>query len=596
MIRANRFPGVLLRAVATLMLAQWWIARNTFWRGKRSRKLVIFMVAGVLAAGAWGLYRLMLAAVRGLTSPEFAEALRQAVPGGARPLANVREYLLALPSLLLLGMLLLLVLTSFSRILSSLYLASDIDMYVVAPVPMRAVFIVKFFGALVVPYTLLFLLVGPALLGFGRGLQFNPLYFVVLALVLALFPLLPAGLGALLVLAVVRVIPPRRARDIVGLLGGLVGVSTYIISQFGREVTERYANVRTLEALRRLDVMLLPSSWAGRALIAAGQGDWMALLGYGGLFAALSVGLFTGCVVMAERLYYIGWSKMAAQGGRVHRRSARPDTSSNSEEGPQVRGRYGVGPALTRWLPQPSRVILQKDLRIFRRDLRNFQRVIFPLALAVIWTFRLLTDSDLSRATRRAGTLGTIELWGATAISLFICVSLSDALVGSGINRDGKGFWIMRVAPVSARQILLGKFALAYTPFPIVGTLMVTLFGVLQGNDSLAIVRSLALILIVGLGTSGIGLGFGAAFPRLEWVNPQQQVSFRAGCLAPLCSLLYVLLAVGFALGLPALGVLQPRLAPLFLVAGWLMLVACTVGTAWVAISWGASRLERIEL
>src|SRR6185295_9808620 len=104
---------------------------------------------------------------------------------------------------------------------TSLYLSGDTDMLLVAPVPMRAVFVVKFFGGLIVPYILLFGLLGPALFGYGQGLGYGAAFFVMAILVLALLPLLPAGLGALLVMVVVRVVPARRAREIVSVIGGL---------------------------------------------------------------------------------------------------------------------------------------------------------------------------------------------------------------------------------------------------------------------------------------------------------------------------------------------------------------------------------------
>src|SRR5947208_3344275 len=82
-----------------------------------------------------------------------------------------------------------------------------------------------FWRGLIVPYALLFFLLGPALIGYGQGMRFGAAFFVTAVLVLALLPLLPAGLGALLVMAVVRVIPARRAREIVSVIGGLFGAS-----------------------------------------------------------------------------------------------------------------------------------------------------------------------------------------------------------------------------------------------------------------------------------------------------------------------------------------------------------------------------------
>src|SRR4051812_35891661 len=222
----------MIHAIGVLMRMQFMIARNTFWRGKIGRKLMLLLAVLVLGAAPFGLYRLTQTIVRGMTGPDFAEFLAiaaRSVPGLS---LDVRLYLLAVPSAVLFFALALMVLTSFTTVLSSLYLSGDMDMLLAAPVSMRAVFVVKFFGGLLVPYLMLFFLIGPFLLGFGHGLGWGAAFFLAAFVVLLLLPLLPTGIGALLVMAVVRVIPARRAREIVGVIGGMVGISWYIFSQF----------------------------------------------------------------------------------------------------------------------------------------------------------------------------------------------------------------------------------------------------------------------------------------------------------------------------------------------------------------------------
>jgi ABC-2 type transport system permease protein len=250
------------------------------------------------------------------------------------------------------------------------------DMLLVAPVPMRAVFVVKFFAGLAVQYLLLLALLGPVLVGYGQGMGYGPLYQLCAIIALLLTPLLPAGLGALLVMAVVRVLPARRAREIVSVLGGLVGVAFYLLSQLGGQLAPRVASAESLGALLAADLPLLPSAWAGRALVAAGEGQPLPLLFYGGLFLAVSLGVFAACLILAERLYYLGWSNMAAEGGKVRRRGAGEQRQPGASRGP------GLADRLLAPLPQQSRAILVKDLRLFARDLRNLQALIFPVALA----------------------------------------------------------------------------------------------------------------------------------------------------------------------------------------------------------------------
>ncbi|HEX9440771.1 MAG TPA: hypothetical protein VF909_13880, partial [Roseiflexaceae bacterium] len=301
---------------------------------------------------------------------------------------------------------------------------------------------------------------------------------------------------------------------------------------------------------------------------------------------------FAGCLLLAERLYYAGWSNMATQGGRVRRRRKTDDDRQKiaSDES----GSFIV--RLSSFiLPRQSAAILYKDLRVFPRDLRNLQQLIFPLVLAGIWTFRLLSGG--SPSGRDAGFAQFLDAVGSAGISFFICLTFSGALGGPSISREGKGFWLLRVAPISAWRLLIGKLALAYLPFPTVGTLFVVLLSILRHSSPGDILRSLALVLLVGLGTSSITLGLGAAFPRLDWENPRRQTTVRAGCLTPILYVVYIAIVVGAAFGLPALAVsFVPGWSVAFAVAGWLILVALTALVVWGSLSFGAARLEQIEL
>lgn len=587
-----------LHAIGVLVRARLLIARNTFWRGKIGGKIGLLFVLAFLGFAAWGLYNFSSFIVRTIRSPEFAEFLRMAVvEAGADLPTDITPFLLAVPSVTFFTALLLLIFSSFSSVLSSLYLSGDIDMLLVAPVPMRAVFTVKFFGGLLTQYLLLFVLVGPVLLGFGTGMDYDALYYVSTVLALLLLPLLPAGLGALLVMAVVRVIPARRAREIVSVLGGLIGVVFYVVSQFAQEVAPAVADVRNVSALLQLNLPVLPSAWAGRALVAAGEGQLLTLLVYGGLFALLSLLVFAGCLLLAERLYYEGWSNMVVQGGRIKRRKAKEEGRS------EVRA---ATPAFlvrvaSLLLPRQSRAIFYKDWRLFPRDLRNLQQLIFPLALAAIWTFRLFTSPpDTASAPDWANQLSNL---GGAGIAFFLCLTLSNAIGGTGISREGRAFWILKLAPISPLRVLLGKLALAYLPYPTVGALFLALLTLIGRGSLSDFLFQLLLLLLVGLGSSCVSLGLGAAFPRLDWENPQQQTTFRASCLGMIIYPLYIVLVLAAALGLPALAAvlqgsygLTAGLTLAINVLGWVLAAGLTALAVWLGLLVGRRGIERIEV
>ncbi len=584
-----------------MVLARLLIVRNTFWRGKIVYKIGVGVLVALIAVAAWGLYTFSHIIVKRMRSPWFAELLQEAalVDATLNLPTDMTPFLQAVPSVALFWAFFLLIFSSFSSVLSALYLSSDLDLLLVTPVPMRAVFIVKFFSGLFPQYAWLLTLLWPFLLGYGTGMEYGRGYILVTLLVLLFLPLFPAGLGTLLVMAVVRVIPARRARDVMSVLGGLLGVGVYVISQFVVEVAPYIANVQNLQTLQQLDLPLLPSAWAGRALIAAGEGDGLTMLVYVALFTLLSLIAFVGCVLLSERLYYIGWSNMAVRNGRV--RTVVQPSLTHTRQWHWLRANSWF-----RFVPTPVRAIFFKDWRVFPRDLQNLQQLIFPLTLAGIWMIRLLLGSESAAVvlsdSNEVRLVATVQNVGSIGIAFFLCLTLANTIAGAGISREGRTFWLLKLAPISAWHILLGKLCLAYLPFPTVGTFFLVLVAVLQQTPFTAFLLSWTLLLLVGLGGTCITLGLGAMFPRLDWENPQQQVTLVAGCLSFLIYTVYIVLMLLAVFGLPMLIEMLPglRLTPVLrvalLVLSWGSALLLTWLAIWGGLSAGKRGIERIEV
>jgi ABC-2 type transport system permease protein len=581
-----RWPELPSTLHATLVLfrLRFQLFRNTVWRGGWRRKFGWLLLAVLVALAFYGVFRLAAFSVETLRGPALRELLDAARREGIQNLpADVDALLARVPSLVVAGIMTLLLFTSFGGLLGALYLAGDMELLLAAPLPMRAVFVVKFAEALL-PQTLLLLAFGlPLLLGLGLGMGYAPAFFGLAPLLLLISPLLPAGVAALLVMAVVRVLPARRARDITAALGGLLGMTFYVANLLAPEIVASGGGSWALEGLLRADLALLPHAWAGRAMVAAGERAWVPALALSTLFIGASLLVFAACLLAAERLYYAGWANVAASGGSARRRQQPSDQPLPL-------------PWLARplaWLPPPTLAILAKDLRVFPRDLRQLQQLIFPLTIAGIWTFRLV-----STPPENEGLPYSLTALTSVGIAFFVCTSISNVLAGTGISAEGRSFWLLRLAPVSSAQILTAKFMVAYAPFLLLGLPLLFVLLALQSAPPADAFSGAALLLLVGLGVTGIGLGLGAAFPKFDWDNPQKMWSLRTGCLVPLCYFGYLALALGASLGLPLLAELRPLRAyttPLIL-AGWSIAVALTALALVLPLRFGASRLERLEV
>lgn len=580
-----RQPVSVLTAIGLLIRLRWQILRNDFWRRSIGHRIGLVVVAIVLLGGIVAIHGTVSAVLSALTSPRAASVLARLARDlpAATYLADPLPLIQALPTFALTVALLGLLLSSFSGVLASLYLSRDLDLLLVAPVPRRALLLAKIGEGMVSSYLVAFAVLSSALLAYGRALELHPAFHLTALLVLLLLPLTPLSLALVLVMSVVRLLPARRARAIVGVIGALMGLLWFAVSQFAGRVTAGLAG-GLLAAIDRLNSLPLPSTLAGQALLAAGKADWPTLILTGGGFTLLSLASLTVSILVAERLYRPDWAGEEA---------TEPRRRQTATRGAQVApGRTSM---LWRLLTPPIAAIVMKDLRVVPRDLRHLGELIFPIGVAVVAAIQLATGSVPLTGRGAASETAFIGI-GPAGISFFLAVAVSGALAGPGITREGRHFWLLRVAPISTWRLLAGKLIVAYLPFALIGGLVTLAFVALGQTTVPEALLSLSWVLLTGLGTTSIGLGLGAAFPRFDWENSNQQATRRAGCLTRLINPLYVSLSIGLTVGVTVLARAAPTLAHQLMIAGWLGSVLLTAAVSWGALTFGASQLNRLDL
>ena len=570
----------MVRFILLLLGARLRLFYNTFSRGKPAAKIG-WIVAGValLAAGAfsalggYGLARLLIF----LQQPEFRADMLQA----GLPLVLLEPEVLvgSLLSLIVLAVWGMVLLSSLSAALSNFYLASDLELLIAAPIPMRAIFVAKFLEGLAVGYLLLFFLAGPALFGLGLGLGYAAPYFVGVVLVLILLPLLPESLGTLLVMPLVRIIPPKRLREAMQVVGALVGAAFYFFSQVqgGGDIDPQTAGT-LVQWLNRLHLPYLPHGWAAQGLVALGGGRYLEALAALGAFLLLSAGAFVLGLLTSERLYYSGWARMQAEPAGRRRRAA-------------VRARPAGEVPL---LPRPTLGILAKDLRLFVREPQGWSQMLMPLAVYALLIFQS------ARGNTSATAASAVSL-GSGLLVLFLSASMLSRLALGGIGSEGKQFWLLKTAPIDPRHLLWAKFLATYLPLlPLSGAMLLAPALIGGAPDWGLYFGNWLLVALIGMGLSGISVGLGAAFPRMEAEKGRQTVSAGAGCLYLPIIGTYTVLVAGL-LFLTAF--LHSLLLELGLPgAAWALWAGGAVGATglsalalWLPLRLGAARLSRLE-
>jgi hypothetical protein len=576
----------MLHAIGVLGRARFTALKNAILRGKRSKQASLAVAGGAGLLCGFLIYTWVRSLVVFARSGGLDRILRaaQTASGGAVLPLSVPQLLLTLPSALFFAALVVLLLTGLSSALTQLFLSRDIERLIVAPVPVRAVFIVILLEALLPAYLLLFGLVGPALVGYGQGMGFGAGYFVALLFALLLFPLLPTSLGVLVVLGLVRVLPPRSIRTMLSVVGGALSVGFYLFfNVFNRS---RLAGPQTIGALSRVDLPFLPSAWAGRGLVALGTGDTARALAYGVLYVVPSLVVFGLSVLLAERLYYEGWEGIVStQGGRRRARATKP-----ADRTPARLVRLDM-----LLLPAQSAAILRKDLRTLVRNPQYLQQLITTVIIGGAWVYLLFARN--APAERSNGAfLERLSDAGTVGVALMMCYFIASKIGVTAVSREGRSFWLLQIAPVSGMQVLLGKLALTFLPYLALGAPFVAALALFRGGTSLAAARDVCLLLLAGVGCSALLVGLGAAYPRLDWRSPQQQASARAGCLGGIGVVIYCGVVVATALGPALLGASVLRQWTFALeTLGLAVALAVTAVVGLGALRFGAHRLEQIE-
>jgi ABC-2 type transport system permease protein len=179
-----------------------------------------------------------------------------------------------------------------------------------------------------------------------------------------------------------------------------------------------------------------------------------------------------------------------------------------------------------------------KELLMMRRDPQRLAQLVYPLVIIGFLLYR--TYARLPLAIGGNAALGTVF-----APTLYIFLTLATVILLSAItlpvvNREGRSLYLLALAPLSARDILLSKWIVCVTP------VLLLIEGILAAGAVLLQVE-IVRALLIGLAMASLVVALGGAFltvtllwPRLEADNPRRQVSPAAS---------FGALAVGVSLG-----------------------------------------------
>jgi ABC-2 type transport system permease protein len=253
---------------------------------------------------------------------------------------------------------------------------------------------------------------------------------------------------------------------------------------------------------------------------------------------------------------------------------------------------------LERWLvfvPRPVRHLAAKDIRLFVRDPAVWlQAGVFFGVLAVYVAGMRTTARGFSAPFWREG----ITVLN-TAASLLVLAAVTTRFAFPLVSLEGRRFWLVGLAPVTRRLVVLEKFALTATAAALITVPLAAVSGERLGLAPAMLAASLLATLAASLALSGLAVGLGSLYPDFTAEDPSRIVSGLGGTLNLILSVGYVVAATaGHALVLA--GGVHGRHAvagsPGFSAAVLVILLAGSALVAWLPLRLGIASLERAEL
>jgi ABC-2 type transport system permease protein len=422
-----------------------------------------------------------------------------------------------------------------------------------------------------------FLLLGsPVLAAYGLAMDAPWYYYVLLFPYMIAFAMIPAGLGAIACLLIVRGLARfRKAALGVLCLITLLALGAVLWSVVFGSDANLMSNRWFDQMLRRVNTIpsrLLPHWWLSQGMIEAARGEgrlrhyqpWAQALLFFTVLAANALLLHQIAVLTAGRVLRESYFRLHTLGTTVRQAGeARVDR---------------VVDRLLRPLPTPTRLLLVKDFRIFRRDPTQWTQFLIFLGLVLLF---FMAMPWLSYGRQQLLWIMVVSFLNLSVVGLILS-TFTTRFIFPLISLEGRRFWVLGPLPISRDTILWGKFLFAALGTIVPCAVLILLSDLMLRIAPLvmAVHQLVGVVMCVGLAALAVGLG--ARMPDLRERNASKIAAGFGGTLNLVLSATFVL-ALVVTTAIPCyfyLETLQKQVPDLARLAHVRLLIAAACGAA----------------
>lgn len=491
--------------------------------------------------------------------------------------------------IILLTFLSMLLFSNLITALSAFFLARDLDLVLSAPTPLSSFFYSRLITTTLNSSWMVLFFSFPIFAAYGGVFGGGAHFHLWVSLVLPLFLIIPAALGALLTHLLVYFLPARRIRDIlffVGLFAFIIFYLFFRLSQPERLVQpETFGHfLEFLAAMETPSSPYLPSSWSAEIFAAALFNKPVDLWFFYPLLLSYALFLPLLSCWVSSAVYLTGWSK-AQESGQGRRQGYLLDRV--------IRG-------ITCFFPETLKAIMIKDIKTFLRDTTQWSQLFLLLALVVVYlyNFKVL---PIERSPIPSSTLRAVISFANLALAGFVLSAVAVRFAFPAVSLEGKAFWILQTAPISLRKLLWSKFWLNLIPLLFLGELLAFLSNLLLRVPPWMMMLSLITIFLITFGITAIAVGVGALYPRFDYDHAAEISTGFGGVICMIFSIGFIGLAVMieawpvYLLTVQRLDPTAVARGPWLLVPSLVMVFVLTAAAVVLPIQLGLKKLEAMK-
>lgn len=411
------------------------------------------------------------------------------------------------------------ILLGLPQVFKHLYSATDLNLLFTMPIPTRYIFWIKYLQSFVGVPLLMFVLYIVPLVVYGVFIGANVLYYPVVLLVLFSVIVVGLSIAYLFNLLLVQVVPASKANEFMTVMSVLSGIFVYLLFMIPNVVNDQPMSDMILSGLP-LFPDWVPVTWASDAIVSAASGSIDFLIPLL-LILVLAAIFFILTSTLVERGFRTGWVKLSEGSGKKRKNGAK------KKSGPK--------------LNHPIIAVGKKEWYAIKRDMREW--LVF-LPLVFFFVFGVI--GAMSGGAELSDLRGPTEVtWPITqAVLLFIYAMFNGQISSSTIAREAKSAWILRILPLSGKNIAFGKLWISWLlPFMIL-TVVEIVIGLFFGWTLLQFITGIAMKAVITVGISGIGMWLGTIGAKYNPANPQNRLKFGTAFILMIASYVYLFLAL----------------------------------------------------